>query len=79
MVGLFTPQAEDGDAAEAYHLADNFVATFFGDPEDGRYEHDLHELGLLVAEAMCDENEGPEYRRWEREDVIHHRCRWARR
>lgn len=41
--------------------------------EDVPFEFDRTELGLRVAECLADENGFPEYRRWEREDVIRHR------
>lgn len=46
-------------------------------PEDGdqRYEADLVELGVDVAMALGSENEGPEYRGWERVDAIRWRVR----
>ena len=46
-------------------------------PEDRLYEYDTHELGVRAADAVVNENGGPEYRRWEREDCIRHRFRRA--
>lgn len=74
------PEGESWEPLARY--AAPFVARFWrDDPYNRVYERDYHELGLLVTCALESENDGPEWRRWERADAIAcrvpERTRWV--